>query len=96
MNGLRGSLTFATVEPLLRNGLAREIERLESDTIDLGAVDRIDSAGAALLLEMCRRAQTRGRPLKVLNANAQVSGLLDFLGLGAALGLAPGKAAESV
>lgn len=92
MKGLSGSLTFATVEPLLRNGLAREIERLESDLVDLGSVDRIDTAGAALLLEIARRARTKGRSLTMINANPQVSSLLEFLRLSGTLGLNPSLA----
>lgn len=68
---LDGELTFATVPARLK-GLSREAY----DVVDVTAVSRLDSAGAALLLELARR---NGGQLSVAGASAQARHLLQFL-----------------
>ncbi|MDB5970988.1 MAG: hypothetical protein JWQ90_3438 [Hydrocarboniphaga sp.] len=72
-----GPLTFATLA-----GHLRELDSVaDDDTLDLARCTRIDSAGAAYLIERTRRAKTRGVSLKVVNANQQVKNLLNFFEL---------------
>ena len=75
--GLAGELSFATVPRLLRqaDGLAPD------GVLDLGRVSRTDSAGLALLLELGRRSQARGKPLSIRGASKQVSDFASFFGL---------------
>jgi ABC-type transporter Mla MlaB component len=72
-----GPLTFATLATHLR-----ELSSVAGDdTLDLSRCPRIDSAGAAYLLERTRRAKARGVSLKVINANQQIQNLLGFFEL---------------
>ena len=76
-----GPLTLATVPQILRDG-GDAGERL-----DLAACTRIDSAGAAYLLERTRSARQRGLTLQIVNANDQVKQLVRFFELEAILQL---------
>lgn len=77
MSAVDGPLTFTT--------LASHLHELRSeaadDTLDLARCTRIDSAGAAYLIERTRRARARGASLKLVNANQQVKNLLSFFEL---------------
>ncbi|NGY06710.1 STAS domain-containing protein [Solimonas terrae] len=84
MSELQGSLQFATVAPWF----ARADELAAADTIDLGRVTQCDSAGAALLLELQRRARSKGRTLAFTNAPTQLRDLVTFFGIGSVLNLA--------
>jgi anti-anti-sigma factor len=86
LSRLEGELGFGEVGRWLEQ--ADALAAAPGGELDLSEVGRIDSAGAALLLEICRRAQATGRALRVRNANAQVRSLLEFLELEAVLGLA--------
>lgn len=81
---MEGELTFAR----MRDWLGRVDELAASGRIDLGKVTRIDSAGAALLLELKRRAHKSGRSLEFSNPSQQVRGLLEFLQVDGVLKLA--------
>ncbi len=72
---IEGALTLATVPQFLREDSG------VTDRVDLARCTRIDSAGAAYLLEKTRRARAHGQSLKVLNANEQVRQLLRFFEL---------------
>lgn len=72
---LEGELTFASV----REWLPRADELASAGRIDLGGVTRVDSAGAALLLELTRRARRSGRDLVFANAGQPLRSLLEFL-----------------
>ena len=74
MSAPQGELSFATAPALLRSLDA-------AARIDLGGVTRCDSAGLALLLELTRRARTRGVTLSLGNANEQLLGLARFFGV---------------
>jgi ABC-type transporter Mla MlaB component len=81
---LEGELTFARV----RDWLPRADELAATGRIDLGRVTRVDSAGAALLLELTRRARRSGRELVFSNAGQPLRGLLEFLQIDDVLKLA--------
>ena len=52
------------------------------DALDLGPVERIDSAGVSLLLELTRRARERRQAgLMLCNPSTQVRALIAFLGV---------------
>lgn len=73
---VQGPLTFATLAPYLRG-----LDQASGESLDLAACPRIDSAGAAYLLERTRRARGKGIQLRVINANQQVQNLLRFFEL---------------
>lgn len=84
MSELTGALQFSTVAPWF----ARVNELARADTIDLAGVTQCDSAGAALLLELQRRARNDGRTLRFINAPAQLRELIAFFGVASVLNLA--------
>ena len=49
--------------------------------LDLAAVQRADSAGIALLLELTRRARRQGRALHLRNASQQLREMAAFFGV---------------
>jgi phospholipid transport system transporter-binding protein len=82
-----GALTFDTVPALYKSSagwFAGEGELI----IDLAAVERTDSAGLALMIEWLRRARAANRPLRFVNAPAQVQTLIRVNGLSDALPVA--------
>jgi ABC-type transporter Mla MlaB component len=56
-------------------------------TFDLAGISQCDSAGAALLLELARRARQRGVKLQLLNAPQQLRDFAAFFGIDGMLGL---------
>ncbi|MGQ0529169.1 MAG: STAS domain-containing protein [Panacagrimonas sp.] len=80
---MEGELSFATV----RNWLPQADTLAARSRLDLAAVTRIDSAGAAFLLELSRRAAAQGRELEFANVSAQSRGLLEFLQIDSVLKL---------
>lgn len=81
---LEGELSFASV----RDWLPRADELASSGQVDLARVTRVDSAGAALLLELSRRARRNGRELVFVNAGQPLRSLLEFLQIDDVLKLA--------
>jgi phospholipid transport system transporter-binding protein len=75
--GLDGELSFARVPQLLRRAEALAA----GDVLDLSRVSRTDSAGLALLLELGRRSQARGKVLAIRGASKQVIDFAVFFGL---------------
>jgi phospholipid transport system transporter-binding protein len=61
---LNGSLTVDAVARLLRDGRRLMAEAGQSVVIDLGGVERADSAGLALLVDWLAWAQQRGQKLE--------------------------------
>lgn len=84
MSTLQGPLQFSTVAPWF----ARADELAAGEVVDLGGVTHCDSAGAALLLELQRRAHIKGRTLRFINAPTQLRDLVSFFGAGPVLDLA--------
>lgn len=80
---LSGELTFTTVGALLAEFTTQRASRPDPQIVDLSKVDRTDSAGLALLIEMLK--QTRAAPITFHNipdqmlALATVSGVQDLL-----------------
>ncbi|TAM09779.1 MAG: STAS domain-containing protein [Nevskiaceae bacterium] len=74
-------LTFHEVERLL----ARADAIVAQGFINLAAVQRFDSAGVALLLELTRRARIRGGQCVVRGCPQSVRALLDFFSVSALL-----------
>ncbi len=83
MIALQGSIGFETVTQWLQ-----QADAIVADgTLDLSAVSQCDSAGAALLLELARRARQRGTPLQLINAPQQLHDFVTFFGIDTMLGL---------
>lgn len=81
MPALAGELSFASVPNLLER-----LDALAADSaLDMSAVDKADSAGLALLLELTRRARAGGRQLTLAGVRAQVRDLIRFFDLDCAL-----------
>lgn len=75
---LTGSLGFPQVDRILESAQSL----ISRDILDLSEVTGIDSAGVSLLLELTRRAQTRGRPLLIRGANSRIRELISFFRVG--------------
>lgn len=69
-----GSLSFATVPAILRQS-GTLFAQPGNVVIDLGAVERTDSAGLALLVEWLRLARSHGRSITFRNVPAQLCAL---------------------
>jgi len=78
---VRGAMTFATVSALYSDSLASAGTADGPLTIDLGEVDRADSAGMALIVEWYRLAKAAGRPVSLANPSDQVTRLIKVSGL---------------
>lgn len=78
-----GPLRFATVSALVDALPARRAAL----RVDLAAVDAVDSAGLALLVEWQRRAQVAGTRLELAHAPAQLRRLAELGGVATLLGL---------
>lgn len=81
---MEGELTFAH----MRQWLGRLDELASRTELDLSRITRVDSAGASFLLELTRRARTRGQDLRLTGAPAQLRSLLEFLQIDSVLKLA--------
>jgi phospholipid transport system transporter-binding protein len=82
-----GALTFETV-PGFYAGTKAWLTGSGTLTVDLAAVDRVDSAGVALLLEWQAQARAAGRALTYANVPEQVQHMISVSGLAQAF--APG------
>ena len=79
--GLEGELSFANAGSALRKTLA-VLGKFEDDlVIDLAGVQRADSAGVALLIELVRAAGKRGIGLHFTNIPRQVQALAAVSGV---------------
>lgn len=81
---MQGDLTL----PRMRDWLAQADVLAASGRVDLAGITRMDSAGAAFLLELTRRAQKNGCTLEFVNAQPALRGLLEFLQINGVLKLA--------
>ncbi|MBR9906855.1 STAS domain-containing protein [Pseudidiomarina donghaiensis] len=84
---LSGQLTRNTVPAIWanrRNWLAGEQEAL---TVDLEGVEKVDSAGVAMLLQVKRALRNTQRDLLIVNANQQFKAMLKVSGVDALLTL---------
>lgn len=86
-----GPLRFATVSALVDALPARH----EALRVDLAAVDAVDSAGLALLVEWQRQAQAAGTRLELAHAPVQLRRLAELGGVATLLGLSQADAEPS-
>jgi phospholipid transport system transporter-binding protein len=68
---LCGDVGFASARTLWEEG-RREFAAVESIVVDLSAVDRVDSAGVALLVSWVRDTRGRGAAIRFVNMPAQI------------------------
>jgi len=83
-------LTVAHAESFRERLLARIAQGGAFPPLDLGAVERFDSAGVQLLLSLRRTLATRHEALCLSAASELVADTLSFYGLHALLPAAPG------
>ena len=77
---LSGELDAETVPRRLRES-ENWFEHGEETVIDLSGVQRVDSAGVALLLEWVRDAHASNASLAFVHAPAQMRAIIDFCAL---------------
>lgn len=77
---LSGELDADTVPRRLRES-ENWFDHGEETVIDLSGVQRVDSAGVALLLEWVRDAHASQATLSFINAPAQMRAIIDFCAL---------------
>lgn len=80
---LRGDLTLKSMPAWLAKAEALSA----AGRLDLSGVERADSSGLALLLELNRRARARGAALEFVGAPSQLRTMATFFGLDAVLKL---------
>ena len=86
---LKGSLVFSTVSNLLSEGNQQlKQHQAESIQIDLSDVERVDSAGIALLLEWKRLCDKQDKTYKIVGAQSQIASLITTNKMQGLLGLA--------
>jgi len=70
---IRGNLTMATV-PAVRNNIKKltPSDGLKETIVDLASIDRMDTAGVALLVELCSKKKKKGCSFKVVNPDEMV------------------------
>lgn len=78
---VKGLMTFATVPDLLGHSETWLAKNDGGITIDLGQVDKADSAGLALMVEWKHLASVAQRPLKFVNIPDQLTQLIRISGL---------------
>lgn len=76
-----GVLTFATVPGVLASSVDWIAKLNGTASVDLGGVQKADSAGLALLVEWLQRARDAGRELRFVNVPEQVKSLIGVSGL---------------
>jgi len=83
---VEGELTFATVPALQR----RTLEHFNAPpaSLDLAGVERIDSAGIALIIEWARQARRAGAGMRLVNVPAGMRALSKTTGLTRLLNIA--------
>ena len=77
---LKGELSFDTTPGLLESSQSLFAGAGRMD-IDLKGVVHADSAGLALLIEWLRVAERMGKPIRFLNAPAQMMAMAQLTGL---------------
>lgn len=83
---LHGHLDLDTVPEALKQG-AEAFHDVEGVVLDLVEVDRVDSAGLALLVEWTRLARRRGGRIRFVNAPQGLRNLASVCGVDQALKL---------
>lgn len=76
---LSGPLTMDTVATLLDASTSLALP--PAGVVDLGHIDRVDSAGVSILLAWKRRAATEGKPLRFANVPRSMTSLAELYGV---------------
>lgn len=84
-----GELTFATVTQVLAQSHTLFTQAGDSIEIELGAVERADSAGLALLIEWMRNAHARDKDIRFFELPEQMRAIAAASDLEAILPLSP-------
>jgi len=84
-----GELTFATVTGVLGQSRALFNQANEPIEIELGDVERFDSAGLALLIEWMRMASAQGKVIRFFKLPEQMMAIAAASDLESILPLAP-------
>ena len=82
-----GRLTFDTVPEVLRQTADWIARASDAITVDLAEVERVDSAGVALMIEWMRLARERGRSVSFARLSDQVREVIRVYGLSRAFGV---------
>lgn len=78
---ISGELSFDTVPALYEQAKDAFAERLP-ESVDLVGVERVDSAGVALMLAWIRTVRSRGQSLKCRNIPQHMASIADLCGVG--------------
>lgn len=84
---LDGQLTRNTVPTIWANRRTWLAGGQDALTVDLERVEKVDSAGVAMLLQVKRALRSRQRDLLIVNANQQFEAMLKVSGVDALLSL---------
>jgi len=76
---VEGELTFVSVPAIQRH--SPDYFKNPPATLDLGGVERIDSAGIALIVEWARRAKNAGGAMRLVNVPPDMMALSKTTGL---------------
>ena len=82
-----GQLTRNTVPEIWANRRAWLAAGQDALTVDLEGVEKVDSAGVAMLLQVKRALRSSQRDLMIINANQQFEAMLKVSGVDALLTL---------
>lgn len=77
---VEGDLNYATSARLYESARAAMAERLP-DSVDLAAVERVDSAGVALMLDWIRAARASQHSLTFHNVPSHMQRIADLCGV---------------
>lgn len=78
---LQGELSFETTPELFESAREAMRDRIPA-RIDLSAVERVESAGVALMLDWIRAARAQQRTLKFSNVPEHMISIADLCGVG--------------
>ncbi len=90
-----GELTFSTVSQVLSQSRELFTHAGESIEVDLGAVERVDSAGLALLIEWMRSASSLDKAICFFDLPDQMMAIARASELESVLPLSPGNGGAS-
>lgn len=78
---LQGDLSFATCAELYESARVAMTARLPT-SVDLAAVERVDSSGVALMLDWLRAARAASQPLAFHNVPEHMQKIAELCGVG--------------
>lgn len=92
---ISGELTFATTNQVLAQSRELFAQADGPIEVDLGSVERVDSAGLALLIEWMRTARTQGKEIRFFDLPDQMMAIAAASDLDSILPLSPRKGEPS-